>query len=212
MLTIFSTPLSANGRKVLAVCNYLLLKPEIRIIDVYSGEGQSADYLAINPTGKIPFLIEDGFTLSESNAILQYLSEAHGDSKMFAKTPAERAAVSSWLFWESAHWQPVLAAVLAPFVRHKLRPSDKLAPPDLPYWEDSALQPLLQRLEGRLDGHAFLALEEITIADFSVAGMMTYFKSAEFPFETYPNLHRWYSDLNSIDAWRTTGTELWGET
>jgi len=61
MLTLYSTALSANGRKVL-----------------YRGEGRAAEYLAINPAGKIPALVDGDFTLCESNAILQYICEAHG--------------------------------------------------------------------------------------------------------------------------------------
>ena len=61
MLKIYATPLSANGRKVLAVCRQLELNPEIHEVNVYRGEGRRPEYLAINPTGKIPALIDGEF-------------------------------------------------------------------------------------------------------------------------------------------------------
>ena len=89
MFTLYTTPLSANGRKVLAVSHHLGLTPEIRLVNVYRGEGRSAKYLAINPSGKIPTLVDGEFTLYESNAILQYLSEAHGEYRLWSREPRQ---------------------------------------------------------------------------------------------------------------------------
>ena len=110
--TLYATPLSANGRKVLAVSQHVGLTPEIRLVDVYRGEGRTAEYLAINPSGKIPALVEGDFTLTESNAILQYLCEAHGDCRLWSREAKARGAIARWLFWESAHWQPVLTSAV----------------------------------------------------------------------------------------------------
>ena len=63
-MKIYATTLSANGRKVLAVSRQLGLNPEIHDVNVYRGEGRTAQYLAINPSGKIPTLIDGEFVLS----------------------------------------------------------------------------------------------------------------------------------------------------
>lgn len=208
--TLYTTPLSANGRKVLAVSHFLGLQPEIRLVNIYRGEGRTAEYLAINSAGKIPTLVEDEFTLSESNAILLYLSERSGDLRLLPRDLRERASIASWLFWESSHWQPVLTSVLAAFVGHGLRPDAVPAPSVAPDWDREELRPLLARLEVQVEGQAFLAGDALTLADFSVGGMMTYFKAAAFPFRTFPNLAAWYARLEALDAWRETVTEPWG--
>lgn len=128
MLTLYTTPLSANGRKVLAVSHELALSPEVRLVNVYAGEGRTPEYLAINPSGKMPTLVDGAFVLSESNAILQYLCEAHGDFRLGSRDPEGRARIAQWLFWESAHWQPARGAVLSAFVRHRLLPHALPAP------------------------------------------------------------------------------------
>ena len=210
MFTIYSTSLSANGRKVLAACRQLHLEPEIRLVNVYRGEGRTPEYLAINPTGKIPTLVEGDFFLFESNAILQYLSEAHADFRLFSRNPQERAAIASWLFWEAAHWQPALTTVLAPLVGHKLLPEIIPAPTAGPDWQNEQVHPLLTRLDAHLRNRRFLAGDVLTIADFSVGGMMTYFRTAAFPFDAFPNLTSWHERLETLAAWQQTRTELWG--
>jgi glutathione S-transferase len=209
MLTLYTTPLSANGRKALAVSHHLRLAPEIRLVNVYQGEGRSTEHLAINPSGKIPALIDGDFTLYESNAILLYLSEAHGEYRLWSREPKARAAIARWLFWESAHWQPALTTVLSSFVGHRLLP-EVLPPPvgDID-WHSELVEPLLNALEMNLRVHPFLAGETITIADFSVAGMMTYFRAAHFPFGNTPCLSAWYGRIEALDAWRSTETPLW---
>jgi glutathione S-transferase len=124
-LKIYATPLSANGRKVLAVGRRLGLKPEIYDINVYRGEGLSPKYLAINPSGKIPTLVDGEFVLSESNAILLYLAEAHGANHLWSTDSKQRSRIAQWLFWESAHWQPTLIALLSELVGHRLLPENR---------------------------------------------------------------------------------------
>ena len=209
MFTLYSTPLSANGRKVLALARHLGLEPVVHDVNVYGGEGQAPEYLAINPTGKIPCLVDGDFVLTESNAILEYVSEAHAGFRLFSKEARERAEIASWLFWESAHWQPALIGVLSAFVGHQLLPERVPEPSRAPDWRDETLRPLLTRLEVHLSDRAFLALGALTIADFSVGGMVTYFRAAEFPFEQYPNLAAWYGRLEELEAWQETEAPLW---
>lgn len=209
MLTLYTTPLSANGRKVMALGHQLGLAPEVRLVNVYRGEGRAAEYLAINPAGKIPTLVDDGFTLHESNAILIYLAEAHGECRLWAREPRARAAIARWLFWESAHWQPALTAVLAPVVRHHLLPDVFPDPPADPDWSHEDLAPLLIALEAELTRRPFLAGDALTIADLSVAGMTTYFRAAKFPFASLPAFARWHERIEATGGWRATAVEPW---
>jgi glutathione S-transferase len=208
-LTLYATPLSANGRKVLAAAHHLGLDAEIRLVNVYRGEGRTPDYLAVNPTGKIPLLVEDGFLLTESNAILQHLAEVHGGFRLSSHDPRDRARIASWLFWEAAHWQPTLIPFLAPLVGHLLLPEAVPAPAGEPDWASAPLQPLLAHLEARLDKRPFLAGDAPTIADFAVGGMTTYFRAAGFPFVAWPRFAAWHARLERLDAWRATAMAPW---
>jgi len=209
MFALYTTLLSANGRKVVAACRHLGLAPRIREVNVYAGEGQTAEYLAINPAGKIPTLVDDHVTLTESNAILQYVAEAYGDGMLYALDPAKRAIISSWLFWESSQWQPALIPVLAELVGHRLRPDLVAVPATPPDWSNEPLQPLLARLDAHARQSEFLAGAEPTIADLSVAGMMTYFRTADFPFSRFPGISAWYARIEALPAWRESAVDVW---
>jgi glutathione S-transferase len=209
MLTLYTTPLSANGRKVLAVSRQLELQPDIRLVNVYRGEGRTAEYLAINPTGKIPTLVDGDLTLYESNAILQYLCEAHGDYRLWSRDPKARARIGRWLCWESGHWQPVLAGILSSCVGHRLLPDAVPRPSVNPDWDAVELRPLLSVLKAALQSSSFLVGEEVSIADFAVAGMVTYFPVAHFPFESHSAFTGWYRRIEALDGWRATQDSLW---
>lgn len=208
-MRIYATPLSANGRKVLAVSRELGLQAEIHLINVYRGEGRTPEYLAINPSGKVPTLVDGDFVLFESNAILLYLAEAHGGGRLWPGDARERARIAQWLFWESAHWQPALTPILSERVGHRLMPERIPRPREAPDWSNAHLQPLLRTLETALGAQPFLAGSELTIADFSVAGMTTYFRSASFPFPEFRAIARWYARMQELDSWRQTEDPLW---
>jgi glutathione S-transferase len=208
-LKIYATSLSANGRKVLAVSRHLGLNPEIHDVNVYRGEGRSSEYLAINPSGKIPTLIDGEFVLSESNAILLYLAEAYGANRLWSSESKERSRIAQWLFWESAHWQPTLIAFLSALVGHRLLPDRIPQPQHAPDWSNALVQPILKTLETGLSADAFLIGPAATIADFAVAGMATYFRAAAFPFQRFPKIADWYARIELFDSWRATQSPLW---
>jgi glutathione S-transferase len=189
---------------VLAVSRHLGLNPEIHDVNVYRGEGRSPEYLAINPSGKIPTLVDGEFVLSESNAILQYLAEAHGANRLWSSESKQRARIAQWLFWESAHWQPTLIAFLSELVGHRLLPERIPKPQHAPDWSSARVQPILMTLETGLSEAAFLCGPTATIADFAVAGMMTYFWAADFPFARFPKIAEWYARMESFESWRGT--------
>jgi glutathione S-transferase len=210
-LKIYATPLSANGRKVLAVCRHLGLNPEIHDVNVYRGEGRAPQYLAINPSGKIPTLVDGEFVLSESNAILLYLAEAHGAGRLCSGESKQRGRIAQWLFWYSAPWQPTLIAFLSELVGHRLLPERVPKPRDPLDWSSAVVQPVLKTLETGLSASAFLTGSEVTIADFAVAGMMTYSRAADFPFQRLPKIADWYARMESFDAWRDTESPTWAQ-
>lgn len=210
LLKLYATPLSANGRKTLAVIRHLHIDAEVHSVDVYRGEGRSREYLAINRHGKIPFLVDGEFVLSESNAILLYLAERYGGERLWPPGDARsRGKIAQWLFWESAHWQPALIALLSPIVGHRLLPEKVPAPQALPEWRSPPAASVLDTLEAACARQAFIAGSELTLADYSIAGMMTYFKATAFPGERFPNICAWYARIEALEAWQFTQSPLW---
>ncbi|MBW7930535.1 MAG: glutathione S-transferase family protein [Gammaproteobacteria bacterium] len=68
-----------------------------RQVDVFGGENREAAYLAHNPAGQTPALVlDDGSTLAESIAIIEFLEELHPEPPLIGTTPVERARVRQW--------------------------------------------------------------------------------------------------------------------
>lgn len=208
MFTLYTTPLSANGRKVLAVCKHLNIEPDVKLVNVYAGEGRAPAYLEIHPLGKIPTLVDGHLVVWESNAVLQYIAEAHGGNRLWSREAKGRATVARWLYWETAEWQPALVQVLTGFVARELGLIDGRTPVTI-NWSESRFRTQAEFLEGHLRGREFLALDELTIADFSVASMMMYVRRAYFPFSEFPAIAAWYERIEALDAWRSTAVEPW---
>ncbi len=210
LFDLYTSPISANGRKVLALTYHLQLNAQIHTINVYNGEGQTPLYLAINPFGKIPTLVDGDFILWESNAILQYIAENFGGEHLYSAQPKIRADISRWLFWESSTWQPAISTVLSSTVGHELVPQYVPAPTSDPYWKEPSFEKCIQFLNLHFRDNTFLVNNTLSIADISVAGMMTYFRFANFPFDQYQNLANWYTQIELLDAWQKTNVSPWG--
>lgn len=209
MFTLYTTSYSSNGRKTVALCHELGLAPGIVDVNVYRGEGRSPDFLAKNPWGKVPTLVDADLQLWESNAILIYISEAHGECRFWAREPRQRANIARWLFWESSHWQPVLTRVLGQHAGHVMVPHLVSAPQGEPEWNDRELTALLRYLDAHLAEQAYLAGDAPTLADVSVIAMTIYFRRFGFPAAGYPAFGAWYERMHARPAWQAINVEPW---
>jgi glutathione S-transferase len=97
-MKLYILPASPNSRKVLAVVHHLGLQPENACLDLAGGDMAKPEFLALNPNGMVPVLVDGTFRLCESNAINQYLVEKAGGSSLFRATrrpaPISRAGNS----------------------------------------------------------------------------------------------------------------------
>ncbi len=91
MITIWGRANSVNVQKVLWCCDELVLPYERIDAGLQFGRNNEPDYLAMNPTGKIPTLVDDDFVLWESNSILRYLVLQYGESSLLYPAEAETA-------------------------------------------------------------------------------------------------------------------------
>src|SRR3954447_19621101 len=88
--------LSPNPMKVALFLEEAGLPYEAKPVDTRKGDQFSPEYLAINPNGKVPAIIDDGNVVFDSNAILLYLAEKTG---RFLPAPAKRGELLSWLMF-----------------------------------------------------------------------------------------------------------------
>jgi glutathione S-transferase len=95
VLTLYGFPRSSNALKVRFLLEELGLAYAQELVPVE--EPRPASYIALNPLGKVPTLVDDGIVLTESHAILRYLARREGRHDLYGPTPGEAAHVDEWL-------------------------------------------------------------------------------------------------------------------
>ena len=96
----------ADSRKVEAVIDHLGLDVEIVHHDFAGGGLRQSEYLAVNPNGMVPTLVDGSFILWESNAIMQYLADKAGGDPLF---PAIRGRAPTWCAGSAGSWRISIA-------------------------------------------------------------------------------------------------------
>ncbi|NET11355.1 MAG: glutathione S-transferase [Symploca sp. SIO2B6] len=98
MITLYGHELSGNTYKVRLFLELLNLDYTYIQIDLMKGEHKQPDYLAINPFGQVPALVDGDLVLQDAQAILVYLAKAYGGEKWL---PTEAIALSHIVRWLS---------------------------------------------------------------------------------------------------------------
>jgi glutathione S-transferase len=200
MITIWGRANSVNVQKVLWCCDELVLPYERIDAGLQFGRNNEPDYLAMNPTGKIPTLVDDDFVLWESNAILRYLVLQYGESSLlYPSAPRQRASIDRWLDWSLSTLQPAERPVFWALVRtpQAQRDTAKLAA-DL-----DAVSLLWRMLDAHLQGRFFLEAEKFTLADIVIgAYAKRWFGLNGVERPSLPNLERWYSRIATRSGFR----------
>lgn len=96
MITLYDFPLSGHAHRVRLMLSLLNLDYERVEVDLPGGEQKSADFLALNPFGVVPVLVDDDAVLRESTAILTYLARKYGPQWLPIE-PEALAEVQGWL-------------------------------------------------------------------------------------------------------------------
>ena len=117
-LTIWGRANSVNVQKVLWCLRELDLGHDRIDAGMQFGKNTEAPYLAMNPNGRVPTLVDGDFVLWESNSVMRYLCMAYGPtSPIYPNEPKRRAGVDRWLDWTLSTLQPVDRPVFWALVR-----------------------------------------------------------------------------------------------
>lgn len=182
-MKIYGDLVSGNCLKAKYTADYLDTSYTWMPIDIMKGESRTDEFLAINPGGQVPVLVlDDGRTLTQSNAIIQYLAE--GTSLLPADTFL-RAQVNEWLFWEQYSHEPYIAVCRFTML-YLGRPKEERED-----WRVDRGESALDFMDKRLAGRKWLAAESFTIADISLLAYTRVAQEGGFDLSSRPNLRGW---------------------
>jgi glutathione S-transferase len=198
---------SPNTWKVRALASYLKVPLELEFIDLTKGAQHAPSYLAINPTGRTPTLVDGDFKLWESNAVLQYLA-GKSASPLWPNDARARADISRWQFWQLAHWG---AEACQPLTFQRLvKKFMNLGPPDEAAVAKGTecFNKEAKMLDAHLARQKYLVGDALTVADFAVAAPLLYAKQAEMPLSQYTNVRSWFDRVAALPCWGETAPQM----
>lgn len=192
----FATP---NGRKVSILLEELGLEYGTHVVDIRNGGQFAPEYLAINPNGKIPAIVDhdgpDGKPLAvfESGAILIYLCEKTA-SNLLPAEPRARAETLSWLMFQMAGVGPMFGQT-----HHFLH----YAPEKVPYGIErysKETKRLYGVLEQRLTDCPYVGGLTYTIADIAIFPWVDKYEFQGISLKDYPHILKWHGELKMRTA------------
>ena len=200
-LTLYYNPISQPSRAVLAILAMGEIKYEGKVIDLNAQEQKSEAYLKINPLGTVPTLVHDDYTLSESNAILEYLCDSFPEklSKLRGVDIKEKHRVSEFLSYYQGSYRPSLIALYRTMIGalYKNESCSRRALNEAQKKMTSAFDHIEAQLA---KGRKYLTGDNLTIADLLIFFETTNAEAYKFDFSKWTHLQNWYNQMIELDA------------
>jgi glutathione S-transferase len=186
---LYDFELSGNAYKVRLLLSFLKLEYEQIPVSLKDGEQKLPEFLALNPMGQIPVLVDGELCLRDSQAILVYLARRYGGEQWLPTEAVAMGQIMQWLFTAGHEIQvgPAAARVFHLFGR----------PLDINHANQRS-HDVLRLLDGQLKGRDWLALDRPTIADVACFPYIALTKDARIPLDLYVNVQTWIERFKQI--------------
>lgn len=200
-MQLYGPVFSNNVFRPLAVARHLDLPVELKAVDLLQGEHKGDAFRAINPHARIPVLVDGEYRLWESSAIMIYLAE-QTPSSLYPDDKRARATIASWMFWNRSHLFRAVGVIQFERLVKKMfgrgEADEALVAPALETFNTE-----LAVMEDRLKDTAshWLVGNDVTIADYDVAGALMYADEIALPMAHYPLSSAWLARVKALPAW-----------
>ncbi len=184
------------------VVHHLELPVEIVMVDLFKGAHKAPAYVALNPSGKVPTLDDNGFVLTESWAIMGYLADQK-PSSLYPTQIQARAHIQQWMFWAASQFTPQVSILN---FENMLKAMFGMGPADPARvaGAEKELRTAAALLDAELSKHAWVAGDTLTIADFAIATPLMSTEQGKLPVTDFVHLQRWFSAIKALPAWQAT--------
>lgn len=193
-MDFYYLPGSAPCRSVLMTAKALGLTLNKKTLNLMAGEQMKPEFIKLNPQHTIPTLVDGDFAIWESRAIMTYLAEKYGkNDSLYPKCPKARAVVNQRLYFDMGTLYQSFAQYYYPQLFAK-EPAD---PEKFKKIEDA-----FEFLNTFLEGHTYVAGDNLTLADLAILSSVSTFDVAGFDFSKYSNVAKWYANAkNVVPGW-----------
>jgi glutathione S-transferase len=190
MYTLFYYPRNAS------LAPHFVLKAldvpfQLELVDRAKVAQKSAQYLRLNPTGRIPTLVDDDFVLCESAAICLYLCEKHPEKNLIPASPKTKAEFYQWLMYLTSTLQNELMVYFYP-ERHT---QNAIMYDDIIKTQQSRISDALAILDQKIGNNSYLVSDQFTVCDCYMFMLCIWADEIDKPPLSYKNLSRYLKGL-----------------
>ncbi len=165
-------------------------------VDFFNGAARTPEFLAINPMGEVPVLVDGDQTLTQSGVIQYHAAEKTG--RFQGETPADRAEVLRWILWDNHKMSSQNGPLrfMMNFLPAEKRPAEAIA------WLGGRAKAAWKTLDQHLEGRDWIVGNAPTIADFACCGYLYYPEPFGFARADWPNIDRWLDGIAALPGWK----------
>ena len=202
-MKLYMHPVSMTSRPVRLFIAENKIDVEEQLVDLMTGEHLKEAYASLNPNSLVPMLEDGDLRLTESSAILKYLADKI-DSPAYPKDLKRRAKVNEMMDWINTNFYRDWGYNLAypQLFPHLKRRSDEAQAATIEIGQQNARK-WLKVLNDYWIGpnKQYLCGDQITIADYFGAGIVTLGEVIRCDFSPYPNVRRWLDNMKKLPTW-----------
>lgn len=193
MIKIYGHELSGNSYKVRLFLKLLNLNYEWIKVDLMKGEHKSPDFLALNPFGQVPLLVDGETKLADAQAILVYLARQYGGEQWLPLEPLPLAQVTRWLSTTAGEVRqgPENARLYHLFGATSINIERAY----------QKAEHILTQLDEHLSTHTWLEFERPTIADVAVFPYIALAPDGKIDLDPYPHVLAWIDRIKRLPGY-----------
>jgi glutathione S-transferase len=191
---------SPNPQKIWFALHELGLECETVSVDLLKREQKRPEFLALNPCGRVPVLVDGGLSLWESHAILAYLGEKTG--QLWPTTPAGRADALRWLFFLTGAMSPPITDIV--FNRIAVKLSGGTPDEAAIARGEKALPDPMKILERHLAENKWMLGHDFSLVDCDYGPTLNVLDRAGFSFNDFPHARAYLEAIRARRAWIET--------
>jgi glutathione S-transferase len=194
MITLYGHEISGNSYKARLLLSLLNLEYEWVRVDLMKGEHKSSEYLAKNPFGQVPFLVDGEVQLADAQAILVYLARQYGGEKWLPLDALSLAQIIRWLSTaagevrqgpENARLYYLFGAGTNINIERATQKSEFI----------------LTQLDQHLSDRTWLEFDHPTIADVAIYPYIALARDGKIDLDAYPHVLSWIERVKQLPGY-----------
>jgi len=188
-MKLYVHPLSGHSHRASLFAALIGADVERVEVDLAAGAHKAPEFLAINPFGQVPVLVDGDTVVADSNAILVYLARQHGRSDWLPEYAEGAARVQRWLSVAAGQiaFGPAAARLITVF--------------NAPYDAEEVIaraHAILELIEQALTGRDWIAAADPTIADVALYSYIARAPEGNVALDDYPQVRAWLARIEAL--------------